>query len=83
MLHLYIHKFNTCTIIHNSLLINPQALLLSVRHADLFTCIYIKGQKDLSLLWLSDLTEVGSPLISRVNSDVPLGLTTGHWSTPM
>ena len=39
--------------------------------------VYIKGQKDLSLLWLSDLTEVGSPMISRINSDVTLGLTTG------
>ena len=45
--------------------------------------IYIYGQKDLSLLWLSDLTEVGSPMISRVNNDVTEGLTTGHRSTPM
>ena len=45
--------------------------------------VYITGQKALSLLWLSDLTEVGSPMISRVNNDVTLGLTTGHWSTPL
>ena len=43
--------------------------------------VYIKGQKALSLLWLSDLTEVGSPMISRVNNDVTGGLTTGHWYT--
>ena len=61
----------------------PQALLLSVCCADVYTCMYIKGQKDPSLLWLSDLTEVGSPMISRVNNDVTLGLTTGHWSTPL
>ena len=60
-----------------------QALLLSVRRADTCIPVYIKGQKALSLLWLSDLTEVGSPMISRVNNDVTLGLTTGHWSTPM
>ena len=53
-----------------------QALLLSVRCADLYTCMYIKGQKDLSLFSLIDLTEVGSPMISRVNNDVTLGLTT-------
>ena len=45
--------------------------------------VYIKGQKALSLFWLSDLTEVGSPMINRVNNDVTLGLTTGHWSTPL
>ena len=50
-----------------------QALLLSVRCADVYTCMYIKGQKDPSLLWLSDLTEVGSPMISRVKNDVILG----------
>ena len=63
--------------------VQAQALLLSVRCADVYTCMYIKGQKDPSLLWLSDLTEVGSPMISRVNNDVTLGLTTGHWSTPL
>ena len=63
--------------------VGPQALLLSVRCADVYTCMYIKGQRDPSLLWLSDLTEVGSPMISRVNNDVTLGLTTGHWSTPL
>ena len=57
-------------------------LLLSVRRADTCIPVYIKGQKALSLLWLSDLTEIGSPMISRVNNDAPLGLTTGHWSTP-
>ena len=62
---------------------DPQALLLSVRRADTCIPVHIKGQKALSLLWLSDLTEVGSPMISRVNNDVTLGLTTGHWSTPM
>ena len=41
--------------------------------------VYIKGQKALSLLWLSDLTEVGSPMISRVNNDVTFGLTTELW----
>ena len=45
--------------------------------------VYIKGQKDLSLLWLSDLPVVGSPMIRRVNNDVTGGLTTGHWSTPL
>ena len=45
--------------------------------------IYTKVGNPLSLLWLSDLTEIGSPMISRVNNDVTLGLTTGHWSTPM
>ena len=40
--------------------------------------VYIKGQKALSLLWLSDLTEVGSPMISRVNNDVTLGLVIGQ-----
>ena len=60
-----------------------QELLLSVRCADVYTCMFIKGQKDPSLLWLSDLTEVGSPMISRVNNDVTLGLTNDQWSTPM
>ena len=46
--------------------------------------LYIhKGRNPLSLLWLSDLTEIGSPMISRVNSDVTLGLTNDQWSTPM
>ena len=46
--------------------------------------LYIhKGQKALSLLWLSDLTVIGSPMISRVNNDVTGGLTNDQWSTPM
>ena len=35
------------------------------------------------LICVSDLTEVGSPMISRVNNDVTLGLTNDQWSTPM
>ena len=52
-----------------------QALLLSVRRADTCIPVYIKGQKALSLLWLSDLTEIGSPMLIRVNNDVTGGLT--------
>ena len=37
--------------------------------------VNIKDGNLLSLLWLSALTEVGSPVIIRVNNDVTLGLT--------
>ena len=46
--------------------------------------LYIhKGRNPLSLLWLSDLTVIGSPMISRVNNDVTGWLTNDQWSTPM
>ena len=35
--------------------------------------VYIQGRNPLSLLWSSDLTEIGSPMVSRVNNDVILG----------
>ena len=61
----------------------PQALLLSVCRADTCIPVYIKGQKALSLLWLSDLTEIGSPMLIRVNNDVTGGLTNDQWSIPL
>ena len=64
-------------------LLKAQALLLSVRHADTCIPVYIQGQKALSLLWLSDLTEIGSPMLIRVNNDVTGGLTNDQWSTPL
>ena len=69
------------------IVINPQALLLSVCRA----CLYIPEYTQRSepslpeslLICVSDLTEVGNPMISRVNNDVTLGLTNDQWSTPM
>ena len=66
---------------------HTQALLLSVHRAGLYTCIYTqRPEPSLSeslLICVSDLTEVGSPMISRVNNDVTGGLTNDQWSTPM
>ena len=60
-----------------------QALLLSGRHAGLYTCVYTQRWASSLCYCRCDLTEVGSPMISRVNNDVTLGLTTGHWSIPL
>ena len=60
----------------------PQALLLSGRHAGLYT-IYTQRWASSLCYCRCDLTEVGSPMISRVNNDVTLGLTNDQWSTPL
>ena len=60
----------------------PQALLLSGRHAGLNTCIYTQRWASSLCYCRCDLTEIGSPMLIRVNNDVTGGLTTGHWSTP-
>ena len=64
----------------------PQALLLGGRP---LVCIpvyiYIhKGRQALSVIvYICDLTEIGSPMLIRVNNDVTLGLTNDQWSTPL
>ena len=55
---------------------------MSGRPAGRYTCLYTKVGTLSLLICVCALTEVWSPMISRVNNDVTLGLTTGHWSTP-
>ena len=50
-------------------------LLLSVRRAGLYNCIYTKVGTLSLFICVYALTEVGSPMISRVNNDVTLRLT--------
>ena len=46
--------------------------------------LYIhKGRNLLSVVVDLTCPEIVKSMISRVNNDVTLGLTTGHWSTPM
>ena len=42
--------------------------------------VYIRRLEPSLCCGLSDLAEVEGPMIIRVNNDVILGLTTGHWS---
>ena len=49
----------------------------------LYTCIYTQRSASSLCYCLCALTEIGSPMLSRVNNDVTGGLTTGHWSTLM
>ena len=45
----------------------------------LYVCYYIhKGRKLLSVVVDLTCPEIGKSMISRVNNDVTLGLTTGH-----
>ena len=53
----------------------PQALLLSGRHAALYT-IYTQRWASSLCYCRCDLTEIGSPMLIRVNNDVTGGLTT-------
>ena len=58
----------------------PQALLLT---GSPLVCIPYTQRSAIPLCYcLCALTEIGSPMLIRVNNDVILGLTTGHWSTP-
>ena len=54
--------------------LNPQALLLSVCRAGLYIPVYTQRSEpslpESMLICVSDLTEVGNPMISRVNNDV-------------
>ena len=60
----------------------PQALLLSGRP---LVCILVYTQRSATSLCycLCDLTEIGSPMLIRVNNDVTGGLTNDQWSTPL
>ena len=52
----------------------PQALLLTGLHAGLYTCIYTQRWASSLCYCLCALTEIGSPMLIRVNNDVTLGL---------
>ena len=63
----------------------PQALLLSGRRRwSVYLYTYTVG-KPLSVLTecTHGLTEVGSPMMIRVNTDVILGSNNDQWSTPI
>ena len=57
--------------------LRTQALLLSGRGAGMFTIIY-KGRNLLSVVVYLTCPEIGKSMISRVNHDDTLELTTDH-----